>query len=159
MLGNFTGWKKVELIQGELILELRLIPYGPAKAFLRKVNGLVLAMKALKEDEDRDLESFLGGVEGSLEDEWLRDVCFANYVRTGAKGEDGKPAADGALVFDELGIGMILSIVYKLSELAQLSAREGKASRSSSPSTTEATPPPASASDATSTEPGDGRTP
>lgn len=93
-------------------------------------------------------------------EEWPRDI-FSRFVKPcGELATDEEPPraiADGAALYDELGVGERNAILTKLEDLSVLRAREGKASSSPSTSSAATTAPP-SDSTATPTAPADGIT-
>jgi hypothetical protein len=162
----FTRWRDVTIDFEGVLVALRL--RAPLNQDGREIQRKV---RAWRRAALTSIDAQIGYVKGQDADDppdgyelferafgeaWAREL-FQRAVRLKEplSDDDGQEIAGGAALFDAMGIGERVAILYKLDDLAYLRGSEGKASSSPSTSSVE-TPGGTSASTATPTVPGDG---
>lgn len=167
----FTRWRDVTIdFEGvEAQLRLRAPLAGEGREIQRKVRAWRRDAIALI-DQQRDYVTGTSAAEPEgpcdlferiFGEAWAREVFQRDVkLKAAIEDDDGKPIAGGAALFDLMGTGERVAVLYKLDDLAFLRGVEGKASPSPSTSSVETIPAtPDGTSAATSTDGGGGQQP
>jgi hypothetical protein len=148
MSSKLTMWTPVtvEFFGQSLELRLRLLPLGPGRDVVRRLEEL--------------RRTGIDELDRVVPEEWIADV-FARWVRLPEPVEiDGVTVSTGSDLLAHAGTGLVLRVVGHLARLTLLAEAEGKASGSpSTPPVADASVSAGSSSPAESTESGGGPTP